>query len=107
MTGQSKTPRENGREPTGKGKHSGMAGQPTTREEMLRDPAALDADLADPNIRGTRGGGHAAQSVGARHQEEEASGPGRGRYHKSDEKPWEDQTPPRRGRAPRAGNERA
>lgn len=110
MPEHNKTQRRTERETGGEGDNVGQAGQPTTREEMLREgaaEAAPDADVTDPHMVGTRGGGHAAQDVGSRHQEQEAGGVGHGRLHKSDEKPWDDREPPKRGTAHRPGNERA
>ncbi|GEM_PF-4340157 len=101
MTQQTRTQRRTERETGDEDPFTGEAGQPTTREEMLREGAAAeapDADVTDPDMVGTRAGGHAAQSVGSRHQAQEAEGRGHGRYHKADEKPWEDRTPPKKAR---------
>lgn len=98
MTQTTRTQRRTERETDPRDEKRGQAAQPTTREEALREPTTDNADVSDPEMRGSRAGGHAAQDVGSRHQEQEATGPGHGRYHKSDEKPWSDRTPPKTAR---------
>jgi hypothetical protein len=67
---------------------------PTTREERLRDDMVFDEDLGGGS-RHSVGGGHEAQEIASRDQEQAALNRegGHARLHKKDEQPLWDRKP--------------